>query len=140
MVISETQSNVTTDIMGKVMGMALNYLFQILLAENKNISLLLGEGLQSANVTKIVSNLKMLINSLAIINLPQSISNESAILLNLFNTLNQSDFMNNSDNMKYIKMAMDALKMFGEFVHMNNSTDIQEFSSILVKSKPIYLD
>lgn len=147
MIISETPSNVTTNTIGKAMNIVLNDLFQILLAQNKNISLLLDEGLQYVNMTKILNELETLITSL---NIPQSISNESAILVNLLYTLNQSNFMNiignitqiltTSNNIKYIKTVMGALEMFGEFVHMNNSNDIQEFSSILVKYLPIYLD
>ncbi|KAM5151867.1 LOW QUALITY PROTEIN: glucosylceramide transporter ABCA12 [Mantella aurantiaca] len=148
MIISETQSNVTTDILGKVMDMALNDLFKVLLAQNKNISLFLGESIMSVNMTKILGELEMLINSLTTVNLPLSISNESSILFNLLQ--NQSDFMNNisnimqilttSDNMKYINMVMDALRMFQEFVHMSNRTDVQEFSSIVIKYLPIYFD
>ncbi|XP_040213417.1 ATP-binding cassette sub-family A member 12 [Rana temporaria] len=150
MIISETPSNMTTNTIGKAVNIVLNDLFQILLAQNKNISLLLDEGLQYVNMTTILNELETLITSLTIMNIPQSISNESAILVNLLNALNQSNVMNiigniaqiltTSDNVKYIKTVMGALEMFGEFVHMNNSTDIQEFSSILVKYLPIYLD
>ncbi|CAH2306169.1 ATP-binding cassette sub-family A member 12 [Pelobates cultripes] len=155
--ISLSPPYITTNATIKLLLNVLEDILITLQPQSENITNALEESLQTViNVTRVLvdifsqNKINMLVSSLTSMTFGTNLSNDTAKLLQLFSIINQTGLIPQiantiqtlftSDNVELGKLFINALDMFNKLNQLNDTSTIQELSSIFNTYLPVSLE